>query len=608
MKNSLILFALAVAAFGSAQSQLPVYTVKSNGVTDSSVGRLAAALGVDQAQIRRDGAVSFMDSTNVNRVPSTLGAVLARTDEDGRMVNEQKLDINVLRALRPMDLGAARSQATRILGEAGLSTAGAEVITSYSTFDLVEVASGSRETFNLDAVVSYQFKLGGYELIGPGAKAKVQFGTNGEIAHFHYANRLLEKGPDVQLISKAEAERRAAVLYGNAKGLKLESRLVYFAPALNVAGVERIVPHYEIGGTMAVDGQIVPLRKVMVPATSDAPVARIEARVSGLQVNGDLNIVGGRAPYRVEWVSSSVPLSGHADESRRMTYSLAGVKAERLGTETLMARVTDADGLVSVARATVSVAPQRIADRKAQDILAFAPKMAGSANILGRDDVGIEWIDFGANANNTRAEFGARGVPVQFIWGELNAWEREFKDPVFGGTDTAVTDDVDLTFYTGHANGNGWVFKSRMDDTFLHFTEGRFGNSDMEWLVIAACGPLQAVEGGLSEVQRWHRTFHGLHSLMGYATVSFDDSEEGRRFVRYSNYGRFFWYAPETLVYSWYYTATEGQPSSVLYGAMGPVARDGSWNFYDYFWGRGSTGRDIQNAEISHYWILRGPC
>jgi hypothetical protein len=90
------------------------------------------------------------------------------------------------------------------------------------------------------------------------------------------------------------------------------------------------------------------------------------------------------------------------------------------------------------------------------------------------------------------------GIPTQFHWTNNNAWEQDFKDPTFpGGADSTYVDDVDAVFYGGHANGDGFTFPTSRTDTFLHFNDARWGNRDLEWLGIAACGPLQDVSSGL---------------------------------------------------------------------------------------------------------------
>lgn len=68
---------------------------------------------------------------------------------------------------------------------------------------------------------------------------------------------------------------------------------------------------------------------------------------------------------------------------------------------------------------------------------------------------------------------------VRFNWGDLDAWERDFR-----ANDDSYVDNVDLVFYNGHANQNGWTLNNP-DDTFLHYSEvggavDIYGNIDLE--------------------------------------------------------------------------------------------------------------------------------
>jgi hypothetical protein len=86
-----------------------------------------------------------------------------------------------------------------------------------------------------------------------------------------------------------------------------------------------------------------------------------------------------------------------------------------------------------------------------------------------------------------------------------------------------------------------------VNDTWIDLgTEAKLGNSNLEWLVVAACGPLQGT----------------------------------------------------TWPNSWAMTATAIQPSDVIFGYAGVWGYSGYWtlpNWDDYFWGMGPTGPDTQN-------------
>lgn len=224
---------------------------------------------------------------------------------------------------------------------------------------------------------------------------------------------------------------------------------------------------------------------------------------------------------------------------------------------------------------------------------------------IPRTDVGVEWLGRPAglsgsarNAGGFARTFRDAGYTVQFNWGNYAAWESDFKDPSKGGNDNRYVDDVDAVFYTGHANGNGFTFLSNRHDRFLHYNDARWGNRNLEWLVIAACGPLQSSWSGQRWWQRWGPSFDGLHLLMAYATVSFDNEREGRIYARELLKGK-------KVRHAWVKAAMRTQPSSVTYAYMGTFGRHGMTNYNDHFWGKGSVGPDIRSKR--GYWKVSGP-
>jgi hypothetical protein len=152
---------------------------------------------------------------------------------------------------------------------------------------------------------------------------------------------------------------------------------------------------------------------------------------------------------------------------------------------------------------------------------------------------------------------------------------------------------------------NGWVLASP-DDGSLNFSEvgagpaapgDLWGQQDLEWTIVAACGPLQddlLAAGGGDVLDRWDGAFDGLHALMGYGAITFDNTEEGKRIVQYARSG-----AP--LIDAWFRAAREIQPSTngsaapdgpdVWVGAM-YVTKSGANPRSDHLWGHGSVSAD----------------
>jgi len=219
-------------------------------------------------------------------------------------------------------------------------------------------------------------------------------------------------------------------------------------------------------------------------------------------------------------------------------------------------------------------------------------------------DAGTSWIGLsqglGGSEQNTAGfinRMAGAGVPIQFDYGDENAWETDWKDPLLGGEDHIVTDDVDLTFYTGHANADGFTAGGDHDDDFVGYWDALWGNTDMEWASIAACGPLQVGEPGSLWYERWGPSFDGLHQINGYATGSYDNTIEGDRFASYLLGSPFwFWEAPMPVHVAWATMARDSQPRGVEWASMGVYNIDGFSTFGEHFWDRGWTGPDLRGV------------
>ena len=225
-------------------------------------------------------------------------------------------------------------------------------------------------------------------------------------------------------------------------------------------------------------------------------------------------------------------------------------------------------------------------------------------------EAGTSWIGLSgglagsqANAKGFVDGLAADGWLVNFNWGDANAWESDWRR-----NDDTWVDAADFVFYTGHANMNGWTLRSP-DDGSLSFTEvgnapetpgDLWGQNDLEWMIIAACGPLQdsiLAAGGGDVLARWDGAFDGLHSLMGYGAITFDNTEEGARVVKYAKQGT-------PLIDAWFRAAQEIQPSTngakapdgpnVWVGAMW-VTKPGADPRSDHLWGHGSVSADPTN-------------
>ena len=229
-------------------------------------------------------------------------------------------------------------------------------------------------------------------------------------------------------------------------------------------------------------------------------------------------------------------------------------------------------------------------------------------------EAGTSWIGesggLAGSRNNAKGfvdELRADGWTTNFNWGDQNAWESDWRL-----NDDQWVDAADFVFYTGHADGNGWVL-SNPDDGSLDYTEvgaapgnpgDLYGQQDLEWMIIAACGPLEddlISAGGGDVFDRWDGAFDGLHLLMGYGAVTFDNEAEGNTVVKYARQG-------STLVDAWFRTGREIQPSTNGYEApFGPTVWVGTMYAYrsdqtspgsDHLWGHGSVAPDPRSPNV----------
>ncbi len=598
-RNAIAVAALSFGVSAFAQKTMPVYEITSPLVTNEAVRAINESLGVKGALDNRF-IYSLANRQGIELVPQKFLGMDGQDNEDGVEASNYAVDINGLKRVKTYSKELSLNRIQKALALAKIRIPGSAFV-SESSLQLRDKNGKEIISKGLETIVSYQMSLEGVPLTGPGFKSRFAFAPSGDLTQGHVFGWNLKKGKEVTIISAAEAVKEAQNTFAG-KNVDLKSKLVYFAPSAEFQP-KYLFPHYEISGTMKVNDETVELRKMFVPAAKSLLTANISLHTSGDMVDAKPVIEGGRAPYKIQWSSSTTDLIHKGKEMDSIRYQVEPRRGMEPVEETLRMIVTDSDGVQVVAKATPTIL--MFSGIPATNLMANMAKPESLVRKFqpGRFDGGIEWIDWASNANNCRNEMNAKGLPVQFYWGEMSAWEQDFKKSSAGGDDSNWVDDVDITFYTGHANGNGFTFKSNMDDTFLHFNDASWGEREAEWIVIAACGPLQPTENGRG-LDRWLPSFRGLHILMGYGNVSYDSNQEGKKFMsrilRSNN--------PMRIRDAWISTASEEQPSDVLLGLMGPLRDDWVWNWDDYFWGKGSVGPDIPASRIIGYWYYVVPC
>lgn len=390
---------------------------------------------------------------------------------------------------------------------------------------------GKRSEHQLDVQVTFPVQVRGLPVVGGGGDYTLALGEGGDLIGYTGVWRGIEAVFDAALVPREKADAAHRELFEAAKGLELERVDAYLAyySAPSFAVQEFLYPVYVYLATARIGDELVPLRAVTLPATDFGPKLEMPPP----------------APMRPK---GARPPAGGQKEQRKERRSYA--------TATLVASPSQP----STARAT-------------KPWEAGTSWIGASGGLAGSQ----------ANAQGFVDEWAADGWIIDFNWGDAAAWETDWRR-----NDDLWVDNADFVFYTGHASLSGWVLAAP-DDGSLNFNEvgaspeapgDLWGSSDLEWVVIAACGPLQddlLAAGGGDVLSRWDGAFDGLHQLLGYGAITFDNTDEGRKIAQYAKSGM-------TVADAWFRTAKEIQPST-----NGASAPDGPTVWVGTMWaGRGN--------------------
>jgi hypothetical protein len=389
---------------------------------------------------------------------------------------------------------------------------------------------GKRQDRRLDVQIVYPVMVGDLPVVGGGGDFTLILGDQGSVIGFSGVWRNARQAFEAAVVEPERADEQFRAMTKAMKILSFDRSLAYYA-APSRQEQEFLYPVYVYRATALFDDRPVSLRQMVLPATDFGPPVEFGEP---------------QAPRQ----KSPRPERTRGRERRRSYATLAARNPFEAGTSWI----------------------------------------GQSGGLPGSQ----------ANAQGFVDELAASGWLINFNWGDANAWESDWRR-----NDDTWVDAADFVFYTGHADMNGWVL-SNPDDNFLSFTEvgnlpqspgDLWGQNDLEWVVIAACGPLQdgiLASGGGDVFDRWDGAFDGLHILLGYGAITFDNTEEGRRLIQYARGG-------STLIDSWFRAAKEIQPSTngekapdgpdVYVGAMW-VGRDGIDPSSDHAWGFGSVSAD----------------
>lgn len=613
--------------------EVPLLTVARHGITKKKMNGLLGALGVKKNEghrsiDRKSGSVIYQDREGGEVLRGSVAQ--GDAEEDGEPTVTDRLPIKRLERLEVISDRKAKRRTTKALESSGLEkgyVTGSGMKTTYlvsnSTLELLPVANPQEMergrlrqqgdfrsgTFDIDTTVSFEQTVGGTPVTGPGANFRIAYNPNGDVALLMMAMHKVKLGPLVPIVTQAAGVQgctdAATDRAGDPAGrFSIDAELVYHAPDL-ATKAESIYPHYLCTGTVMAGNSVIDMRPYLIPAVAAITIPRVTVEVtsSGPVVHASSTVTGGTPPYRYSWSSSmSETPEGVSTTGPSFSYTARTRGEEFEELETVRVVVTDANGVTARASGTTIVKPTVTPVSPATARISFGASYVGSSYADGS-----RLSHPGTNTRNFADAMRSAGVHQGYLLGERSVWDTDFTDTSIrpNGKDHVWADDVDMFWFTGHANGDGFVLSegSTRDDDFVAWNEVRWGDKDLEFAVIAACGPLQEVWGGRDLRSRWGPVFQGLHMLNGYATVSSDGTEEGRIFARHlTGTGGL---PAQSVLSAWSLAAIATQGPEVIHGSMGVVGRDWSSSINDHFWGFGPMSRDIRGGDIAGYWVLR---
>ncbi|MHA2160015.1 MAG: DUF6345 domain-containing protein, partial [Candidatus Thorarchaeota archaeon] len=268
--------------------------------------------------------------------------------------------------------------------------------------------------------------------------------------------------------------------------------------------------------------------------------------------------------------------------------------------------------------------PVTFASGEVSNTRKFTPSAPTGAYDDGVKEVGIEWVGLshGKPLPNTETNIegfynwmGAiGGYSREFNWGEYSAWEEDFKDAAFSGTDTEWIDAVDFVYYQDHGGPDGVAFTSNHDDKGLEYSALRLGDGDLETIVFDACSPLAwENDNGDDVFQRWAPSLQGVHQVLSFGTTSQNSAVRGTKFAMYMT-GLFTIIPPRTIVNSWFRACAETEGSdrlaAVFYATKSPDPNNPQLDdpINDHAYGYGYVCSDPTPGSFSWYVYITSSC
>ena len=214
-----------------------VYKVTQHGINKDQMSKLIDSFDLEGRTERSEGSLRYTNTKRFLTLPMRplTDNLKSENEDDGEIVFEG-FDVEAIKKLKVPPLKEAEALASRKLKNMGLLPSEASPLVSNSQFELVSVNGDTVVDQAIDTVVSYQFKLKGIPLEGPGSKIRIAFAPGGDTSQLTYAFRSLEPLDEVRVVKLDEALKRCATWTSDNNGSThsiTNASLAYFAPPLS---------------------------------------------------------------------------------------------------------------------------------------------------------------------------------------------------------------------------------------------------------------------------------------------------------------------------------------------------------------------------------------
>ena len=158
---------------------------------------------------------------------------------------------------------------------------------------------------------------------------------------------------------------------------------------------------------------------------------------------------------------------------------------------------------------------------------------------------GVEWINtfsgpckqanLGSRADDAEGfqnAMASHGHTSVFDWGDLNAWETDFRSPAFGGDALNWSDNVHFCYFADHGGNSGSVFNigftAQQTNCLGSSDQWKLGAKSLKWVVFAACDLVLGTDA--ASIIQWFGPMQGVHIVFGFVGLGYDDGGRGANF------------------------------------------------------------------------------